>query len=142
MNKTIPTKRSLLRRAIIYTAIIMGIVIGIAGILNYWQVYNSLRSQALDQLKIYTEERGIRESEQFSLAEDNLNEIVNAYLEKIEKNTVNTTGKKFNQLFSPEKNGIYRTSNQLHSEQGISGLVANQVEINSNFQSKIMVGYE
>ncbi len=135
-------KRSLLRRAIIYTAIIMSIVIGIAGILNYWQVYNNLRSQALDQLKIYTEERGIRESERFSLAEDNLNEIVNAYLDKIKKNITNPSKKKFKQLFLPEKNGMYRTSNQLHSEQGISGLIANQVEINPNFQSKIIVGYE
>ena len=141
-SKAISPKRSLLRRAIIYTAIIMSVVIGIAGILNYWQVYNSLRSQALDQLKIYTEERGIRESGQFSLAEDNLNEIINAYLEKIQKNTTNPSEKKFNQLFLPEKNGIYRTTNQLHSEQGISGLVANQVEINPTFQSKIIVGYE
>jgi len=142
INKLTTPKHSLLRRAVIYTAIALSIVIAVASLFNYWHIYNSLRSQALSQLKIYIEERGVRESGQFTLAEDNLNEIVQAYHIGPSKLADSDFEQQFNQLFVPEDSGIYRTKEKLYSQQGISGIIGNQAEITTSLKQRITKGYD
>lgn len=135
-------KRSLLRSAVIYTAIMLSIVIAIASLFNYWHIYNSLQSQALSQLKIYIEERGVRESGLFTLAEENLKQFVQAYSTNSADLTDSDFQQQFSQLFVSDERGIYRTKEKLYSQQGISGLISNQAEITKSMQQRISKGYD
>ncbi|MGB5834912.1 MAG: hypothetical protein WBG92_23405, partial [Thiohalocapsa sp.] len=56
----------------------------IAAVLSYYHVLEGLRSQGLEQLEKYVAERGVRESERFLLAADNLQVFAKTYANALE----------------------------------------------------------
>lgn len=137
---------SLLRRTVFYTALGLGGVILVATLFNYWNVSRALRSQALEQLKVYTEERSRRESELFLLAQDYLQEFARAWKAHISPNDASADeaaiAARFEALFESREDGTHRLRAEFFERYGISGIITKQARIDVSLQHRLVTGFE
>ncbi|MCP4933748.1 MAG: response regulator [bacterium] len=135
-------EQSLTRRTVINVAVGIGTVLAIATLINYWYVADSLRRQALEQLQLYVNERGVRESNLFLLAEVDLRSFGESYREHLWVNDIFDPQQRFDELFEQREDGSTRLRQRLYDEHGISGIIGKQVEIDASIRRRLVAGYD
>ena len=117
-------------------------VIAVATVVSYWHVTESLKSQALEQLHSYVEQRSDRESLLFELARDNLDAFRAAYAERLARNQTSDPSQLFEALFVRSKDGSLRLSGEQYELYGVTGVVPKRTGINDDLRRRLVIGVE
>ena len=102
------TTGSLTRQTVIQIAVSITAVIVASTAISYSQIISSLKSQALEQLKNYVVERGQREANIFTLAEDNHAVLKEELLRRFQDPNTPDPAARFDQLVARSSDGVLR----------------------------------
>ncbi len=133
---------SLTRKTLLKTAILITTIVAITAIFGYFQIRRSLQIQTLEQLQKYTQERGMRESNIFTLAQDNLRTFTQEYAKRLEQLGDIDPKSRFDELFAVRGGGDTRLRESFFAEQGITGVIGKYIDIDAELRRRLVVGYE
>lgn len=133
---------SILVRSLLFIALALSLVIALATWLNYRQVSDGLRTQALNQMELYVKERAARESELFLTAEDVLTTISAAWDQASSELSDVSVTERFEQLFEQHTDGTARLRREHFLRDGITGVVRKRVKIDHVLKKKLLTAYD
>jgi PAS domain S-box-containing protein len=134
--------RSLTRQTLARVALRFTLVAAGAAVLSYYHVLDSLRSQALEQLEKYVEERGVRESTLFLLAEDNLHAFSADYAGELAAKGQTDPERRFAALFERLEDGTLRLRERYFHRDRITGLVGKYIALDADLRRRLVLGFE
>ena len=118
----------------------LALIIAILTLVSYWHLFKVLENSKLSEIQTYTAERGARESEIFSLAEDN-HKLLKAELETLylsadrEKNIL-----LFDDIAERQSDGAYRSSASSFDGESSAGIwVSNQTKLTDDIKNRIVI---
>lgn len=137
-----PPARSLTRQTLVQMAIRIAVVVIVATVISYFHVSESLQMQALEQLRSYIEQRGVRESNIFLWARDNLRTFIAEYEKRLDRVTMSDPQTRFDQLFVKHEDGSTRLRGDLFETRGITGLIGKNVPIDAELERRLIIGFD
>jgi len=133
---------SLTRQTLFQMAIRITLVVMTVTIISYFHVRQSLQTQALEQLKKYVQERGMRESNIFVLAQDDLRAFAQEYAKRLQHFGDLDLETRFNELFVECDEGSTRVRESFFTNNGITGVIGKYVNIDTELRRRLVIGYE
>lgn len=138
----LPRSGNLTRQTLARVALRFTFVAAIAAVLSYYHVLHGLRSQALEQLEKYVMQRGMRESERFQLAGDNLRTFAAAYTRALEAMGESDPQRRFDELFERLDGGALRLQARFFHRHHLTGLVGKYIEVDSALRRRLVLGFD
>lgn len=133
---------TLTRQILVRVAIRIAIVIVIATVIGYFHVSSSLQRQALAQLKEYIQQRGVRESSIFVLAEDNLRAFARDYTRRLNELGDTDCKTRFGELFITRADGTTRLREELFDTHKVTGVIGKQVHVDADLRRRLVLGFD
>ncbi|MEZ5583118.1 MAG: ATP-binding protein [Candidatus Competibacteraceae bacterium] len=135
-------KRSLMRQTLIQMAVRIAIVVAVATVISYFHVSNSLQVQALEQLRNYIEQRGMRECNLFLWARDNLLTFKEEYVRRLTKLGDFDPQSRFDELFVKYPDGSLRLQEQLFEQHGVTGIIGKYAAIDAALRRQLVIAFD
>ena len=131
---------SLTTRTLLNVAARIAVVVVLATVVSYWHVTESLKSQALEQLRNYVEQRSDRESLLFELARDNLGAFSGAYTARLA--ATGDPNERFDALFEPAGDGSLRLARDLYDDLGLTGIIPKTIRVGPDLRRRLVAGID
>lgn len=142
MNAPMILSRSLTRQTLFQVTIRITLVVVIATVIGYLHVSTSLQTQALQHLQEYIEQRGVRESNVFLLARDNLLTFAEDYAKRLDESPKADFEKRFNTLFIKINDESIRLRENFFKSHNITGVIGKHVTIDADLRRRLVIGFE
>jgi signal transduction histidine kinase len=133
---------SLTRQTLFQMAVRITLVVAAVTVISYFHVQQSLQTQALEQLQKYVQERGMRESSIFVLAQDNLRAFAQEYAKRLQRLGDLDLKTRFDELFVERDDGSTRLRESFFTSDGITGFIGKYASIDAELQRRLVIGYE
>ena len=133
---------TLSRRTLIKVTIRIALVTAVATIISYFHVSLSLQTQTLEQLQKYIDQRGLRESALFRLAEDNLHTFARDYARRYRIQENADLEARFDALFIRHEDASLRLHEQYYERYGITGIIGKQIDLSTDLRRRLVLGFD
>ncbi|NJN45482.1 MAG: response regulator [Candidatus Competibacteraceae bacterium] len=137
-----PPRRSLMRQTLIQMAVRIAIVVAVATVISYFHVSNSLQVQALEQLRNYIEQRGMRESNLFLWARDNLLTFKEEYARRLVELGESDPQTRFDDLFVKYPDGSLRLQEDLFEQHSVTGIIGKYAAIDAAQRRQLVTAFD
>jgi len=131
-----------MRQTLIQMAIRIAIVVAAATVISYLHVSNSLQVQALEQLRNYIEQRGMRESNLFLWARDNLLTFKEEYVQRLAQLGDFDPQARFDELFVKYPDGSLRLQETLFDQHDVTGIIGKYAAIDAALRRQLVTAFD
>ncbi|MEE4376202.1 MAG: ATP-binding protein [Candidatus Competibacteraceae bacterium] len=131
-----------MRQTLFQMAIRIAIVVAVATVISYFHVSNSLQIQALEQLRNYIEQRGMRESNLFLWARDNLLTFKEEYVQRLAQLGDLDPQNRFEELFIKYPDGSLRLQENLFEQHDVTGIVGKYAVIDAALRRQLVTAFD
>jgi|GEM_PF-1800717 len=148
----INSKHSLTRTTLIKMGIRIAIIIIAVTLISYSHVMSNLETQVVEQLEKYITERGQRESNLFTLSEDNHAIFKQEFLSQFKQMGNEVPIERFNQIFQPLEDGTLRMPPEIFTGfrqpgtsfvvKDLTGFIGQNVTITDELRRRIIVTFD
>lgn len=144
-------KASMMRSFMLRIGAAVSVLIALISLISYWHVYKGLESQTLYQLKMYSIERGMRESQLFQNVEASHAFLRDEFKRRYSMIKSEDAARFFNRVFEPWEDGTIRARRQVFdgiqlergmTSSGVTGFIGLNREVTDRSRMRLSVVFD